>query len=216
MLGAADDEIVGGIAPILLQPRNIRLEATRCNDKRLCLNLTPPAITTGREKSAITHFQLADLRFVGDLHSESGSGFVIRIHHRLAATQHEEIAFSQMQSPAERLLPADAVRGHPVSEVFGGLNRQAGEKLVRLPSRYLTQILPKLLLTVTAGDVIRGRLVHVADIPRVAAVAAAEVLRGAFEHEHSRAGASRGNRGAKPGVATTNDEHVERLSQACH
>ena len=121
-----------------------------------------------------------------------------------------------MQSPAERLLPADAVRGHPVSEVFGGLNRQAGEKLVRLPSRYLTQILPKLLLTVTAGDVIRGRLVHVADIPRVAAVAAAEVLRGAFEHEHSRAGASRGDRGAKPGVASADNEHVERSRQACH
>ena len=95
-----------------------------------------------------------------------------------------------MQSAAQGFLPAHAVGRHPIAQFLGVLNRQAGETLVGLASGHLPEILPELLLAVGAGDVRRRRLMHVADVAGVAAVAAAKVLDRAFEHEHSRAGAS--------------------------
>jgi hypothetical protein len=46
---------------------------------------------------------------------------------------------------------------------------------------------------------------HVADVARVAAVAAAKVFDRAFEHEDSRTGASRRNRGAKSCISAADD-----------
>ena len=96
-----------------------------------------------------------------------------------------------MQSAAQGFLPADAVGGHPIAKLLRVLNRQAGETFVRLAAGHLPEIFPELLLAVRAGDVRRRRLVHVADVAGVAAVAAAKILGGAFEHEHPCAGASR-------------------------
>src|SRR6266536_320341 len=110
----------------------------------------------------------------------------------------------------------DTVGGHPIPQLLGVLNRQAGETLVRLASGYLPEVFPKLLLRVRAGNIIGGSAVHITNVTGVAAVAAAKILGGALQYKHSRAGPSRRNGGAEPRIAAANNQHVEGLCRVPH
>ena len=184
VLRAADDEVVGSIAPVLLQPGDVRFEAAGGDDDGLRCDFARCTIAGRhrREKFTVTDLQFGDLGFVGDLHAGPRGGVVVRVHHRLATAQHEEITLGQVQRAAQGLLPTDAVGRHPIAQFFGVLNRQAGETLVRLASGDLPEVLPELLLRVCAGDIIGRSPVHVTNVTGVAAVTAAKILGRAFQH----------------------------------
>ena len=78
------------------------------------------------------------------------------------------------------------------------------------------KIPPKLLFVVRRGDVVGGRSMHVADIARVAAIAAAKIFRRAFEHEHLRPCAPRRDRRAQRRIAAADDENVIRTLWIWH
>ena len=57
---------------------------------------------------------------------------------------------------------------------------------------------------------------HVTNVAGVATVAAAKILGGAFQHEHLGAGPSSHYRGAEPGIAAANNQHVKGLCETAH
>ena len=79
-----------------------------------------------------------------------------------------------------------------------------------------SKILPKFFFVVSARDEVGGGSVHITDIARVAAVAAAKIFRRAFEHEHTRARAPRRNRRAQRRIAAADDENVIGMLRICH
>jgi hypothetical protein len=110
----------------------------------------------------------------------------------------------------------DTVGRHPIPQLLGVLNRQAGKILVRLAAGDLPEVFPELLLRVRAGNIIGGSPVHITNVTGVAAVTAAKILGGTLQHKHSRAGPSRRNGGAEPRIAAANNQHVERLRESVH
>ena len=160
---------------------------------------------------AVANFQLLHFGFVVNLDAELGRRVVVAIHHRLAAAEHEQIAARQMERAAQRLLPAHAVGRHPIAQRFRFANHQSSQPLVGRAAGDAAQILPKLLFAVSIGDEFAGRPVHVTNIARMAAVAAAKVSRRAFEHNHPGAGAPRRDRRAQRRIAAAGDKHVIRM-----
>ncbi len=57
---------------------------------------------------------------------------------------------------------------------------------------------------------------HVADIARVAAIAAAKIFRRAFEHEHTRSRAPRRDRRAQRRIAAADHENVKGMLRIRH
>ncbi len=88
---AADQEIVGGLAPILLEPFDVGLKtAGGCNKRRSGDGGAAIALLQGgRQKHAVGDFQIEDFRVVEDLDAKLLGGQIKRVQHRPAAAQEE-------------------------------------------------------------------------------------------------------------------------------
>src|SRR5207244_12299918 len=75
---------------------------------------------------------------------------------------------------------------------------------------YIQQILPLFFFGIRVEQPTLRRVVHAAEIARVPAVAAAKMLRRAFQQYHTPARATGGDRGAQRGVAAPEHQHVAR------
>ena len=211
ILRTANDKIFGRLAPVFFEPRDVCFETAGGYDHRLCVKFLQRAIAqrASGEKLAVAHVQLRHLGLVSDLNSELCRSVVVRIDHRFAAAEHEEIRPGQVERAAQRLLPAYAAGRHPGSEIFGGANRQAGKLLVGFSAGDLAQVLPKFFLDIGAGDKFSRAPVQVAEIARMAAVAAAKILRRAFDNQHTRTRAACADSRAQRRVAAADDEYVD-------
>ena len=207
---APDDEVVGVVAPVLLEPGDVRLEAAGRRDDRLRPDLAALAVQVddGVVERAVLDREILGVGVVEDVDAEALRGLVVAVHHAATAAEHEEVGPGEVERAPEWALPLDAVLGHPLVEVFGRADRQPGEILVGLAAGDPDQVVPELVLGVEAGHVVVDAGVHVAHVAGVAAVAATEVLGGAFEDEHLGALATGGQGGAHRRVAAADDEYV--------
>ena len=175
---AADDEVVGGRPPRFLQPREVRLEAAARGHHRLARWITcstPLRITVADLNAWPSSVDVGDLGVVEDLDAERLGGAVVGVDQRLAAAEEERVGARDVQRAAERRLETHAVLRHPGAAGRRVADRHAREPLVGLPAGDLEEVLPVLLLGIGVGEHVGGRIVHRADVARVAAVAAAEV-----------------------------------------
>ena len=197
---AADDEVVGRVAPGLLQPREVRLEAAAGEDERLCadglVRLKPDTTTVVRLKPDTTKYTIAhvdrdDLGVVEHVDAHPLRCRVVGVHQRFAAAEKERVRPRQVQRASQGRLKADAVLGHPLGARLRSADQQSRQRLVGLVRVDAQQIGVELVLGIRPGEHGRRRVVRAAQVPRVAAVAAAKLARGTFERRSTRAPASR-------------------------
>ena len=119
---AADQEIVGGLAPIFLQPFDVGLETAGGGDQRRGADFAAPSIgllqRRGQEH-AVLDLEVGDFGVVDDLDAEPFGGEIERVQHRPAAAEEERIGAAEAQRAAERGLPAHALFDDPVQDVLG-------------------------------------------------------------------------------------------------
>ena len=134
---AADQEIVGGLAPILLQPFDVGLEAAGSGDQRGRAHFGG-AIDRLLERCAQEHAvldpQIGNLGVIDNLDAELLGGQVQRVQHRATAAEEERIGATEAQRAAERGLPAHALFDDPVEDVLGLGDHELGELFVGLPA----------------------------------------------------------------------------------
>ena len=216
---AADQEIVGGIAPILLQPFDVGLEPAGGGDQRRGADFGGAAdrlLQRRRQKHAVLDLEVGDLGVVGDLDAELFGGQVKRVQHRPAAAEEERIGAPEAQRAAERGLPAHALFDHPAQDVLGLADHDAGQFLVGLAAGHAQQVVPEFLLGIGPGEDVGRGVMGAAHVAGVAGVAAAVEFRRAFQHQHRGAGAPRADRGAQRGVAAADHQHVEFSGEIDH
>ena len=102
-----------------------------------------------------------------------------------------------------------AVPAHPVAAIAGGANRQPRQCFIGLAARDLEQVLPKLFFGVSARQHILRRIVHAAQVARVARVAAAPFARCGFQQQHAGARLARHQRCAQGGIAAAYYKYVD-------
>ncbi|OIQ67234.1 hypothetical protein GALL_511900 [mine drainage metagenome] len=207
---AADQEIVGGLAPILLEPFDVGLEtAGSCNKRRSGDGGAATALLQrGRQKHAVGDFQIEDFRVVEDLDAKLLGGQIERVQHRPAAAEEERVGPAEAERAAERRLPAHALFDDPVQDVLGLPDHVARKLLVGLAAGDAEQVFPEFLLGIGPGEDLGRRIMGAAHVAGVAGVAAAIELRRALKHQHGGAVAPCGDRGAQRGVAAANHQHV--------
>ena len=207
---AADQEIVGGLAPILLQPFDIGLEAAGGGDQCRGLRDLIRAIVLERcrQEHAVGDIEIAHLGVIEDVDPESLCRAIERIQHGAAAAQEERVGAPEAERAAERGLPAHALLDDPVQDILGLVDHHARQLLVGLAAGDAQQIFPELLLGVGTRENLGRRVVGAAHVAGVAGVAAAVEFRRAFQHQHGRAGAPGADRRAQGGVAAADHQHV--------
>ena len=112
---AADQEIIGGIAPILLQPFDVGLETAGRGNQR-CRAHADAAIALlqrRRQKHAVFDFEIEHFGVVEDFDAELFGGEIERVQHRPAAAEEERVGAAEAERAAERGLPAHALLGDP-------------------------------------------------------------------------------------------------------
>ena len=108
---AANQEVVGGVAPDLSQPLEIRLESAGRRDERLRAHLLGAAVPRdeGRGEAPVADVQPGHPGVVFDRDAEALGGAVVRVHQLLAASQEEGVRAREMERAAKRRLKAGAV-----------------------------------------------------------------------------------------------------------
>ena len=88
---AANQEVAGDLAPTLLEPIDIGLEAAGCRDQRAGANLRCAGLFLhGRgQKHAVLDFEPDDFGIVANLDAELLGGGVKRVQHGAAAAEEE-------------------------------------------------------------------------------------------------------------------------------
>ena len=217
--GAANQEVVRGVAPDLSQPLEVRLESAGRRDERLRAHLLGAAVPRHerRGESPVADVQTGHPGVVFDRDAETRGGAIVRVHQILAAAKEEGIGAREMERAAKRWLKAGAVAGHPVAAGGRLADDDARQRFVGPSAGHSGDIVPVFRLGVGVGQSIGGRLVHAAQVPGVPAVSTPEILRCRFEHQHAGARRPGGEGRAEPGVAAADDEHVHVLEhRACH
>ena len=208
---AADQKVVGGVAPDLSQPLEIRLESAGRGDERPGAHLLGPAGSRdeGGGEAPVADVQPGHPGVVLDGDAEALGGAIVAVHQRLAAAEKEGIRAREVERAAERRLKAGAVADHPVPAGGRLADHDPRERFVGPAAGHPGEIVPVFRLGVGVGQSIGGGLVHAAQVPGVPAVATPEVLRSRFEHQHARAGGPGGKGRAEPGVAAADHQHVD-------
>ena len=195
------------LAPGLAQPLAVGLEAAaghHTGPGRYAL-LAHPC----RHETAVLQFQAIDRRLITDLHPQPFGAAVVGIDQRLAAAHEKGVGARQVQGARQRGLKAHAVLAHPAAAARGLANRQPRQLFVGLAAGDLEQVLPILLLRVSAGQHILRRLVHAAQIARVAGVATAPFTRRRLQQQHAGARLACHQRGTQRGIAAANDQYID-------
>src|SRR5262249_7408715 len=207
---AAHDEVVGHLAPALLEPGNVRLESAGGGHERLCPHLDAlAALARDRAaEAAVAQLEVLDLGIVGDGDAEMLRRAVVRVDERLAAAEEERVGAAQVEGARERRLEPHAVLGHPGAQIRRSADGEPGERLVRLPAGDAPEVVPEFLLQVLPRhDCVRAS-VDVAQVARMAAVAAAKIPRSGLEDQHARAGFPRRDGRAQPRIAAAGHQDV--------
>ena len=216
---AADQEIVGGIAPVFLQPFDVGFKTAGRRHQRRGADFGGAAdrlLQRGGQEHAVLDLEVGHFSIVDDLDAEFFRGEIQRVQHRASAAEEERIGAAKAQRAAERGLPAHALFDDPVQDVLGLLDHELGEFLVGLTAGQAQQIVPELFLGVGAGED-RGRgIMRATHVAGVAGIAAAIEFWRAFQHQHRGAGAPGADRGAQGGVTAADDKHIEFLSEVDH
>ena len=216
---AAHDEVVGRIAPGVLQPRRGSIRSRRWRVRRsvprdpVCHLRRPHVVQLKADPTAtetVTHVDPDDLGVVHHVDAESVGCGVIAVHHRLAAAEKERVGARQVQRAAQCGLKADAVSSHPLRARLRLADEQPRQRLIGLVRIDAQQIGEELVLRVRAGEHGGRRIVRAAEIPRVPAVPAAELAGRAFDDEDARARFACGERGTQGGVPSAEDHDVVR------
>ena len=207
---AADQKIVGRGPPRRAQPVEVRLEAAGGRHDRLRVNFVLHVLMhgDGGGELSVADIQIGDLRVVGDLDAKAFRRPVVRVHQRLPATEEKRIGARELQRAAERRLETHPVANHPLTARRGVPDRHPGERFVRLAAGDLEQILPVLVFGIRIAQHVGRSVVHAAQVARVAAVAAAEMLRRRFEHEHGSSRLRGLDRSTQRGIASAQHENV--------
>ena len=218
---AANNKIVGRVAPMPLQPFDIRFVAAGRNDHGARANQLSPIFVfePHRLEPIVLDDQIFHQRVVAHVNSHARRRQVIRVQQRLAASEKPAIRSPQMQRARERLLPVHPVRAHPSGKRARFANGQLGEIEIRGPARHADQILQMFLFGVRPGKKLVGGGVRAADIARVPRVPAAHMLRRALEHQHAAPRFARRERRAQRRVPASHHDdvvvlrHVSQLAE---
>ncbi len=215
---AADQEIIGGVAPIFLQPFDVGLKTAGRRDQRRGghADAAVALLQLGGEKHAVLDGEVEHLGIVEDLDAELFGGQVQRVQHRPAAAEEERIGAPEAQRAAQRRLPAHALFDDPAEDVLGLPDHVARELFVGLAFGDALQVFPEFLLGIGAGEDVGRRVMGAAHVAGVAGIAAAIEFRGALQHQHGSAGAPRADRGAERGIAAADHQHVEFSGEIDH
>ena len=207
---AADQEIVGGLAPILLEPFDVGLEAAGGGDQRGSADggAAVTLLQRGRKEHAVGDLEIEYLGVVENVDAKLLGGQIERVQHRPAAAQEERVGAPQAERAAERRLPAHALFDDPVQDVLGLGDHVARQLLVGLAAGDAKQVFPEFLFGIGPGEDLGRRIMGAAHVAGVAGVAAAIEFRRAFQHQHGGAGAPCADRGAQRGVAAADHQHV--------
>ena len=140
---AANNKIVGCVAPVPLQPFDIRfVPACRHHHGARADQFSAIFIFEfcGFEP-VIFNDQIIHPRIVAHVNSHAARRQVIRVQESLAASQKPAIRPPQMQRPGKRLLPVHAVGAHPAGERARFANGQLGQIEIFRTARHANQIL---------------------------------------------------------------------------
>jgi hypothetical protein len=220
--GAPHQEIIGGLAPILLHPFDVRLEAAGGGDQRARIDDDAPeagqiaAHRRGGQEHAVFDLEIDDFGLVGDLDAELLGGPVQRIEHRPAAAQEEGIGAAEAERPAERRLETHALRGDPIEHRLRFADHVAGQRLVGVAAGHPHEIVEEFVLGVGTGQLLGGGVVGAAHVAGVPGVAAAVEFRRDFKHQHRGAGPPRADGGAQRSIAAARHQHVVFFGQIRH
>src|SRR5438067_1961021 len=128
---SADDEIIGHLAPALLEPGDVGLESAGCGDE--CLGGNPIFATlvndVCRRESAVLHLEPGDFRLVDHLDAEVLRGAVVRVDQGLAPAEEEGVGAPEMECALERRLEPYPAIGHPSAHAGGKPDREPREGL---------------------------------------------------------------------------------------
>ena len=207
---AADQEIVGGLAPILLEPFDVGLEAAGGGDQRRGAHVDAAValLQRGGKKHAVGDFEVEHFGVVENVDAELFGGEIERVQHRPAAAEEERIGPPEAERAAERGLPAHALFDDPVQDVLELRDHVARQFLVGLAAGDAQQVFPEFLFGIGPGEDVGRRIMGAAHVAGVAGVAAAIEFRRAFQHQHRGAAAPRADRGAQRGIAAADHQHV--------
>ena len=158
--GAADQEVVGRLAPDLAEPFEIRFEPAGCGHEGLRgdLALDATLLDGCRYEAAVAHVEVDDLAVVCDPDAQTLGGVVVRIDQRLASAEEEGVGPRDVQRAGHCGLESHTVPRHPSPAIRGGADDDAGQLLVGLATRDLDQVAPVLVLGIgTDRERPRGR-----------------------------------------------------------
>ena len=216
---AADQEIVGRLAPVLLQPFDVGFKSAGGRHQRRGADFARAIdrlLQLRRQEHAVLDLEVGHFSIVDGLDAEFFSGEIERVQHRPPAAEEERIGAAEAQRAAERGLPAHALFDDPVQDVLGFPDHEFCEFFVGLPAGEAQQIVPELLLRVGPGENLGRRIVGAAHVAGVAGIAAAIEFWRAFQHQHGSARAPGADGGAQSGVAAADHQHIEFLGQVGH
>ncbi len=216
---AANEKIVGGVAPIFLQPFDIGFKTAGGRDQRRGADFARAVdrlLQLSGQEHAVFDLEVDDLRVIPDLDAEFFRSEIQRVQHRPSAAEEERVGAAEAQRAAERGLPAHALFDDPVQDVLGLLDHELGEFFVGLAAGQAQQIVPELFLGVGAGENLGRRVVGAAHVAGMAGVTAAIEFWCALQHQHGSARARCADRGTQSGVAAADHKHIEFLGQVGH
>jgi hypothetical protein len=110
--GAADREIVDGVAPVTPQPLEIRLESPGSDHDRPAAHDLATFAAADDDPLDVPpgHEHILHGRLVVHRHAATPAGLVVRVQQRLAAAQEESVRARQRQRAPQRRLPSGSAR----------------------------------------------------------------------------------------------------------
>ena len=215
---AADQKVVGGVAPIFLQPFDVGFKTAGGGDQGRSAHADAAVALLQRcgKKHAVVDVEIEHFGIVEDVDAEAFRGQIERVQHRPSAAEEERIGAPETERAAERGLPAHALLDDPAKNVLGLRDHEAREFLVGLPAGDAQQIFPEFLFGIGAGEDVGRGIVGAAHVAGMAGIAAAIEFWGAFQHQHRGARPPRTDRGAQRRVAAADHQHVEFSGEVDH
>ena len=176
---SADEEVGSFRAPRAGQPFGIGLIAAGSQHYSLGLHDKRGAllIHLGRFELAVPDFQIRHFSVIEHFDAELLRGSVISVDERLASSEEEGVGAGKVKRAAHGGLKMDALFHHPIPDVIGVPDNQAGHGFYGIPLGHAHQVVETFLFRVRPCQKVILGSVNITDIARVAAVASAEFLR---------------------------------------
>jgi hypothetical protein len=214
----ADQEIIGNLTPILLEPLDVGFEPAAGGDQRRGLHggEAVPAFERRRQEHAVGDIEIGDLGVVQNIDAELFGGQIKCVQHRAAAAEEERVGPSQAERAAERRLPAHALLDDPVQDVLGFADHVPRQFFVGLAAGDAKQVFPEFFFGIRTSENLGRGIMRAAHVASMAGIAATIEFRRGFQHQHGGAVPCRADRGAKCGVAAADHQHIVFTGQVNH